>query len=169
MSRRMKLFALVAMLALSARADAGEWQVQPADGSHGTVLTLALGPAVTYRFECAATEVIVTETGVTKLMDMKTGEKIGDDAQAEMPPGSAIMALFAGKGDPRFMPAEAKRNPAGGWDLTIRLPKGDERLEAIGKSDAMSLFTTGITILVKLDDTSRSRWKDFMKHCPAGA
>ena len=112
---------------------------------------------------------IVTETGVTKLIDLKTGNPIGDDSAAVMPPDAAMMALFAGKGDPQFVPAEALKNLAGGWDLTIRLPKNNKQLKVIGKSDMISLFTTGYTMAVVMDADARTKWNDFMERCKAAA
>jgi hypothetical protein len=109
--------------------------------------------------------VIVTQTGVTKLLDLKTGKPIGDDAEAGMPPGGAMMALFGGKGDPQFMPGEAVKNPAGGWDITIRVPKSDKQLKVIGRSEMMSLFTTGYTMAVAMDSASRAKWNEFIQSC----
>lgn len=167
MSRHVKLTGLAVLLAISTQAEAADWQLQPADGGRGVVLTFDAGEAVSYRFECAANEVIVSETGVTKLLDVKTGKIVGDDANAVMTPGAAVMALFGGKGDPQFVPAEAVKNPAGGWDLTIRLSKNDKQLKAVGKSEMMSLFTTGYTMAVPMDDVSRAQWNDFMQRCKA--
>lgn len=167
MSRPVKLFSLAVMLALSARAEAADWQLQPAEGNRSLALIYGSGDPVSYQFECAANHVVVTETGVTKLMDLKTGQPIGDGSGAVMPPGSAMMALYGGKGDPEFLPAEAVKNPAGGWDLTIRLPKGHKQLKAIGKSDMMSLFTTGYTMAVPMDSAARAKWNDFMQRCKA--
>jgi hypothetical protein len=165
MSSRLAALGIAASFALSAPADAAGWQLQPAVGNHGLTLTLDAGERVAYRFECAANEVVVTETGVTKLLDLHTGKPIGDDAQAVMPPGAAVMALFSGKGEPAFMPAEAVKNAAGGWDLTIRVLKGDKQLSAIGKSDMMSLFTTGFTVAVPMDAAARATWNQFMQGC----
>jgi hypothetical protein len=169
MSRYVKFISLAVILALSARADAADWQLHPAEGSRGIALTYGSGQSVSYRFECAANDVIITETGVTKLMDLKTGSPIGDGVGAVMPPGAAMMALFGGKGDPKFMPAEAVKNSANGWDLTIRLPKSDKQLKAIGKSEMMSLFTTGYTMAVAMDPAARATWTDFMQRCKSAA
>ncbi len=105
---------LAALLAASAPAQSTGWQLQPPVSGHSPVLTLNAGDPVSYRFECTPNEVIVTETDVTKLIDLKTGQPIGDDAQAVMPSGAAMMALFGGKGDPQFIPAEAVKNVANG-------------------------------------------------------
>jgi hypothetical protein len=167
MPRHAKMFGFAALLALAAQVDAADWQLQPAQTGHGPTLTYGSGGVLSYRFECTANEVIVTETGVTKLIDLKSGQPIGDGAQAVMPAGAAVMALFTGKGDPEFLPAEAAKNAAGGWDLTIRLPKDDKRLKAVGKSDAMSLFTTGYTVAIQMDAAARAKWNDFLQRCKA--
>jgi hypothetical protein len=167
MSHHVKLACFPVMLAMSAQAEAADWHIQPPDGNHGVVLTYGSGEAVSYRFECTSNEVVITETGVTELLDLRTGNTIGDDANAVMPAGSAMMALASGKGDPQFVPATAVKNPAGGWDLTIRLPKNDRQLKAMGRSNMMSLFTTGYTMAVAMDDAARARWNDFMQRCNA--
>src|SRR3954469_3412095 len=89
-SRCLKAFGLAVMVAFSARAQAADWQLQPAQASRGPVLIYGAGEAVSYRFQCDANEVIVTETGVTKLLDVKTGKPVGDDPQAGMPAGAAM-------------------------------------------------------------------------------
>jgi hypothetical protein len=165
MARHVKILCLATMLVLSARAEAGEWKLQLADGDHGVMLTMETGTAISFRFACTADAVFVTETGVTGMIDLKTGKPIGDDAQAVMPPGGAMMGVLAEKAGPQFVPAVAVKNPAGGWDLTIRLAKSDKHLKAVGKSEVMSLFTTGHTIAVQMDDTARAQWNDFMKRC----
>ncbi len=60
---------------------------------------------------------------MTELLDLQTGQKVGDGSDAVMTPGAALMALFTGKGQPDFLPAEAVHNAATGWDMTIRLAK----------------------------------------------
>jgi hypothetical protein len=159
------VLSLAAMLAVSAPAQSTGWQLQPRIGAHGPVLTFNDGDPVSYRFECTPDDVVVTKTGVTKLLDLKTGQPIRDDAHAVMPPGAAMMALFGGKGNPQFIPAEAIKNPASGWDLTIRLPKGDKRIKAVGNADVMSLFTTGYTMAVMMDGAARAKWNNFVKLC----
>lgn len=156
---------LAAFLATSAPAQSTGWQFQPQVGINGPILTLDAGDPVSYRFECTPKDVIVTETGATKLMDLKTGQPIGDDAQAVMPTSAAMMALFGGEGDPQFVPAEAVHNAASGWDLTIRLPKDDKQIKAVGKAEVMSLFTTGYTMAVVMDGPARAKWKEFVHRC----
>jgi hypothetical protein len=168
MARHVIVLGLAALLVLSARAEAGEWKLQPADGDHGAILTMETGTALSFRFACTADAVFVTETGVTRMIDLKTRKPIGDDAQAVMPPGAAMIGVLAEKAGPQFVPAVAVKNPAGGWDLTIRLAKSDKHLKAIGKSTVMSLFTTGYTMAVQMDDTARAQWNDFMQRCATG-
>lgn len=165
MSQLAKAFVFAAMLALTTRAEASGWDLQPAKGDRGPLLTFGSGEPVSYRFECTAKEVIVTETEVTKLLDLQTGNPIGDGPDALMPAGAAMLAVFGGKGDPQFKPAEAVKNPAGGWDLTIRLTKDDKQLKAVGKSEVMSLFTTGYTMAVPMDAAAHATWNDFMRQC----
>jgi hypothetical protein len=166
-STDVRLLSLAPLLVASAPAQPAGWQLQPQVGGHGPVLTFNAGDPVSYRFECTPNDVIVTETGVTKLMDLKTGQTIADDVEAVMPSGAALMALFAGKGDPQFIPAEAVKNATNGWDLTIRLPRDDKQIKAVGKAEMMSLFTTGYTMAVAMDGDARAKWKRFMQSCQA--
>lgn len=159
------VLSLAAVLAMAAPAQGTGWELQPQNGDHGAVLTLNAGEPVSYRFECARNDVIATETGVTKLIDLKTGKPIDDGPSAVMPAGAAMMALSGGKGDPQFMPAEAVKNPAGGWDLTIRLAKDDKQIKAIRRANMMSLFTTGYTMAVVMDGAARAKWNEFMQRC----
>jgi hypothetical protein len=151
-------------LAFTGQAEPSGWRLSPPANGQGPLLVLQ-AEQVSYRFACTASDVTVTETGVTKLMDLKTGAAIGDDAAAVMPPGAAVMALYSGKGDPRFRPAEAVKNPAGGWDLTIHVAKDDKQLTTMAKSDMMSLFTTGYTMAVQMDGAARDQWRTFMAQC----
>lgn len=160
--------ALATFAALPAHAQKSNgWELHPAQGDRTLALTYAAGQPVSYRFECGAQDVIITETGVTQLMDLQTGKPIADDAAGPLPPGAAMMALFGGKGEPAFQPAESVKNPAGGWDLTIRMPKGDKRLTTMGKSEMMSLFTTGFTMAVVMEAGDRAIWSDFLTKCRA--
>lgn len=163
------LLALAGASAPLLQSAASGWVVHPPEGSHGEMLTLEVGEKQSYRLECTAREVIVTETGVTKLMDLKTGKQIDDGPDAVMSPGAALMAVFGGKGQPEFQPAAAVKNPTGGWDLTIRLPKADKMLSAVGKSEMMSLFTTGFTTGVAMKADDRAIWNDFLKRCRAAS
>lgn len=48
---------------------------------------------------------------------------------------------------------------------TIRLPKSDKQIRAVGKAEMMSLFTTGYTMAVVMDGAAREKWNDFMRRC----
>lgn len=159
------IISLAALLLGSASAQSTGWQLRLEVDGKGPMLTFNAGDPVSYEFECNPNDVRVTQTGVTKLLDLKTGQPVGDDAQAVMPTDAAMMALFGGKGDPQFIPAGAVKNPAGGWDLTIRLAKGDKQLKAVGKAEMVSLFTTGYTMAVPMDGEARAKWNDFLKRC----
>jgi hypothetical protein len=161
------ILSLAGVVALFGQTPTLGWHLQSTEGDHSLVLTYAAESGLSYRFDCGADGIIVTQTGVTELMDLKTGEKIGDGPDAVMTDGAALMAVFGGKGDPAFKPAEAKRNPAGGWDLTIRLPKNDKQLKTVGRSNLLSLFTTGITMDVEIDAPTRATWNDFLRRCQA--
>jgi hypothetical protein len=161
------ILAFAGLIAAPVQAQESGWALHPVADGHGAVLTYGGGNPVSYRFACAADGVTVTETGVTKLIDLKTGSPVGDGAAAVMSDGAAVMALFGGKGQPAFEPAAAVKNPAGGWDLTIHVPRGDKRLKAIPKAEMLSLFTTGYTMAVVMDADSRGQWKAFVQACPA--
>ncbi|PXA97489.1 hypothetical protein DMC47_13570 [Nostoc sp. 3335mG] len=167
----MGIFATLGLItALSVAAlqtEAGGWTIEPAGAGRGEVLSLQLGSGQSYRFECTPGDVIVTQTGVTQLLDVRTNTKVGDGPDAVMPEGAAMMALYSGK-DPEFQPARAVKNPAGGWDLTIRVAKDDKLLNAMPKSKTMSLFTTGFTTAVQMSDQARKVWKGFLTRCRAG-
>lgn len=167
MSRAVKNISIALALSLPMQANAAEWQLQPAIEGRGPILTYGSNEPVSYRFECTLSTVIVTETGVTNLMDFGTGARVEDGPGAVMTPGAAMMALYGGKGDPVFIPAEATKNPNGGWDLTVHLPKNHKQLKAVGNSEMMSLFTSGYTMAVGMDGAARATWNDFMRSCKA--
>lgn len=161
------MLGLMAALSVAAvQTEAGGWTIEPAGAGRGEVLSLQLGSAQSYRFECTPGDVVVTQTGVTQLLG-EGNTRVGDGPDAVMPEGAAMMALYSGK-DPEFQPARAVKNPAGGWDLTIRVAKDDKLLNAMPKSKMMSLFTTGITTAVEMSDQARKVWKGFLTRCRAG-
>ena len=131
----------------------------------GERLTYESGSQVAYKFECQPDAIAITETGVTDILDLRTNRKVGDGPDAVMPEGAALMALFGGNGTPDFQPASSVKNPKGGWDLTIRLKKKGKQLRAIRSSGMISLFTTGYTTAVPIDDATSAIWKGFLKRC----
>ncbi len=161
-----RLITLALTISISVPATAGEWKLHDGGEGNGLVLTYGSDEPVSYRFECTSDAILVTETGVIELMDFATGDEV-DDGAALLPSGAAMMAIYSGKGEPEFLPAKAVKNPRGGWDLTLRLPKDDKQLKALGTSEMMSLFTSGYTMAVAMDGNSRASWKDFMRRCKA--
>jgi hypothetical protein len=162
------LSAILAALVLAlttAQAQAEGWMLEPGSGTSELRLVYSAGDTPNYVFACEATAIRVTNFGVTELLDLQTGQKVGDGADAVMTPGASLMALFTGKGQPDFLPAESVHNAATGWDMTIRLPKGDKQLKILEKSDMVSLFTTGYTRAVGLSRDDRALAKDFLKQC----
>ncbi len=170
------MLGLMAALSVAAvQTEAGGWTIEPAGAGRGEVLSLQLGSGQSYRFECTPGDVIVTQTAVTKLLDLK-GEKIGDGPDAAMPEGAAKMGMMAmgqsvmeaGEGM-ELLPAQVVKNSAGGWDLTIRLAKNDKRLTVVPRSDMIALFTTGQSGGISLTLRDRTIWSRFLKRCRTGS
>ena len=168
---RLKSLAICTALLAASPGFAGvpAWSLRPAVGNIGEQLVFDSGAQVTYVFTCEPTDIAVTQTGVTDILDMNTNSKVGDGPDAKMPEGAALMALFGGKGSPDFQPASATKNPNKGWDLTIHLAKNDKQLRAISSSDMISLFTTGYTEAVEVDGQTRDIWKGFLKRCQSNS
>jgi hypothetical protein len=162
---KVRWFAAV-LLILADPATAAEWKNVGAANGHGETLSLAIDEAHSYSFECTPDAVLVSETGVTDLLDIRAGgAKVSDGPGATMPDGAAVMALYAGKGDPEFLPATYVPNPNKGWDLSIKLPKRDKRLDALTKTETLSLFTTGFTAAVVIGSAERKMFADFLSRC----
>jgi hypothetical protein len=154
------------LLSFSAsHALASGWQLAPATAEGGLQLRLIMGKNPVYLFECQVPDVQITNFGVTELLDIQTGNKIADEPGAVITPGASVMALYTGKGDPDFVPAVSKPNAVKGWDLSIRLSLTDKRLQALGKTDMISLFTTGQTMAVNMDSDDKALARDFLKQC----
>jgi hypothetical protein len=159
-------FVGAAGLALAAApAAAGNWSVQGAGNGHGERVTIGLEEGRAYSFECAPDGLVVTQIGVTDLLDPKTNTKVGDAPGSAMPPGAAVMGLFTGDGDPELLPASAAPNPAKGWDMALRFAKADRRVKALAKAEFVSLFTTGYTAAIPLDGDDRKLFAGFLKRC----
>ena len=166
---RIGLTALAAALAFAgaAVAETGAWRVEGQPGAAPYRLSLdGLGPGVTYAFECRPDGVLITETGVTQLMDIRTGKKVSDEPGSTITPGAAyLMLMTAEKPEPAFMEAKATPNPVRGWDLSIVAPKSDRQWQAFPRAKMVSLMTTGWTIGVELNDVSRKLIAGFVKGC----
>ena len=120
---------------------------------------------MTYEFRCTGATLKATEIGVTQLMNVADGQKIGDTSGSIMPPGAAVMTLFTDRTKPAFTAAEAKPNPKRGWDLTITLPMDNAAVRALPKVKSVSLMTTGWTGLAEPGQRDRDLISSFLKSC----
>ena len=167
MHRRTVRLIAASLAAAAAPAAAGEWKAAGAGNGRGETLRYDLGEGRSYLFECAPDAVAVTNVGITDLVDVRLKQKIGDTPGSAITPTAAVMALFTGKGDPEFRPAQASPNAARGWDFTLRLAKRDKQLDALARADVISLFTTGFTTVVTMDGPQRKTFADFLARCRA--
>lgn len=161
--------AVVAASGASAQSPGG-WVVEGSRSAPPYRLTLPdAGKGVSYIFDCSGQNLLVTETGVTELLDIKASvpnTRVPDTGEGRvMPEGSALLAIFTGRGDPDFKLGSAKANPLKGWDITIELPRTDKVFQNLGKADMLSLFSTGYTALVALEKADRKTMTDFVKEC----
>ena len=152
-------------LSFAQPAAAQSMRAVAATPEHGAQLFVGPAEEPRYRLECRANEVAVTQFGVTKLMDFASGQKIGDTPGSAITRTAAMMALYAGKGTPDLVPADASSNPKAGWDLTIHLRKDDKNLRALRKAEMISLFTTGTTTAIPMDDADRALAAQFLDQC----
>lgn len=152
--------------ALPASAQTSSWRVLGSTNAPPFKMSFSFGAqAVGYQFECRANAVVITETGVTQLMDPQTGQKISDAPGAEITPLASTMGLFTDKVQPKLAPASAKLNPVRGWDLTITLPADDPAFRSLKTATTMSLMTTGWTGLVELSPQDRKLISTFVDGC----
>lgn len=76
------------------------------------------------------------------------------------------MALATSEKDaPNFKLAEVSPNAIRGWNLTLRFEKNDKALKALAKATMVSVFTTGYTMAVGLNDTDRQSVRTFLSLC----
>lgn len=155
----------LSILLISTPSFAGDWKIVGAGNGHGETMTLEIDPERTYIFECTPSNVMITYTGATDLLDIRGGGKVGDSPGSVMPEGAAVMALYTGKGDPDFLPAEYKPNPKLGWDLTLRFAKDSKALKGLEKAGMLSLFTTGYTAANEIDANTRAQFSGFLSRC----
>jgi hypothetical protein len=163
--RIMGLTMFMAAAALAGPAQGDGWRLSPAVADRPLELSLEQGGKTVYRLSCGASDVAVSEYGATKLLDVQTGKPVGDAAGSTMTPGASVMALATDKAEPRMVPASAAPNPAGGWDMTIRVAKNDPAFLSLGRAGMVSLFTTGQTQAVMLGTADRKLLADFVKQC----
>jgi hypothetical protein len=157
--------AIVAAAALAAPAAAEGWRVKPAGADGPLTLDYGEGAATYYRLQCLPAELVVTQFGVTKLLDLQTNKPVADTPGATMTAGAAVMALATDKVQPNLVPAAAVANPAGGWDMTIRIRKDDAAFLSLPRAGMVSLFTTGYTRAVMVGKDDRKLLGDFVRQC----
>ena len=160
------LGSLLFLTAGPALAESSGWQV--IGGSDSNPFQLRFGyaqPAVTYVIDCRVDKIIVTETGVTELMDIQTGQKVSDSPGSSITPGASAMALFTDRVQPKMIPAIAKANVTKGWDLTIELPKNDRAFRSLSTATTMSLMTTGWTGAVEIGPSDHAIIAGFVNRC----
>jgi len=161
------LLGLVVSVAAVAE-EASKWSVSGAPDNPPFTLMLPHQNRPFFVFDCSARDhVKVTQTGVTKLLDMKTNKHVGDGPNDVLTPGAAYMAIGVNDVEPNLVPAKGTHNPAGGWDLVIEIPKSEPAFVALGKAKMMTLFTTGHTVGVVLSDADRAVVGDFVSRCRA--
>lgn len=156
---------VLALAIVSTPAWAGDWKTYGAADGRGETMVLGLDETRSYIFECTPDAVTVTYTGVTDLLNIRGEGKVGDTPGSIMPDGAALMALYTGRGEPQFLPAEYKPNVVKGWDLTLRLSKNDKSLKSLQKASALSLFTTGYTVANDIDAETRAQFTGFLERC----
>ncbi len=147
-------------------AHAAEWRVVGAPGEAVFALTTLAVPKknTSWTFQCEADTVAVMQTGVTELLDLQTGRKIPDEGGA-ITPGASLMGLMVDKADTGMLQAAARQGASGGWDMMIRLPKGDRTLGKLPKAKMVVLMTTGFTAAVSVSPDDRATIADFLDRC----
>jgi hypothetical protein len=150
-------------------AEAEPWRATGGPETPPFMLTLAdpIGPGTAYKFECGAHEITVTEVGVTQLLDLKTGQHIRDEPGSTMPDGAATMAFRLGSGEGEFRSATAHSNNIRGWDLTIEIAKDDAAFLKFQTAEFVTLMTTGMTNLIKINAVDRTVIDNFVQRCRA--
>jgi hypothetical protein len=170
MNVRASALLLTAMLSLgsAAAAQSAGWTVTSAEGQPTRLSFDGFADkGVRYAFVCEPDGISITETGVTALMDPKTGGKVGDDPGSVMLDGAAVMALFTDRTEPKFIVARARPNEVRGWDLTMKLQLNDPAIKALPRAKAVSLMTTGWTGLAELEAEQRNTIANFLAACSA--
>jgi hypothetical protein len=152
--------ALFSSAALAAPASPGGWALDPAGQ-----ITLSDAGKPIYRLDCTGPELVVTQFGVTKLLDVQRNQPVGDTDGSTLPAGASVMALATDKSEPKMVTASATRSAGSGWDMAIRLPKDDPAFLSLPRAGMVSLFTTGFTRAVQLGKADRKLLATFVSQC----
>lgn len=156
------VLALLASAAPASDAPAGGWQLGD------RVLIFGAPEAPAYKLDCTGPQLVVTNFGVTSLLDIRQNKPVPDNEGDALPEGAAFMALATDKTDPAMIPATAVRNARAGWDMTIRLAKTDRTFLSLPKAKYVSLFTTGFTQMVALGKEDKALVATFVSQCRPG-
>ena len=123
-----------------------------------------------YLFDCSGSaEVAITQSAVTELRDINTGQRVADQEAVPLVEGAAFMGLGTDVARPKLVPATATRNQHIGWDLTIRLDRRDRAFASLPFAGMVSLLTTGHTVIVPIGADDRSKIGEFVHECVAAA
>jgi hypothetical protein len=155
---------IVALLSSTTAVPAlpGGWSLDPGQ------ITFSEAGAPVYKLNCTGSELVVTQFGVTQLVDLQLNRPVGDAEGSSLPAGASVMALATDKTEPDMVPAAAVRNASGGWDMTIRLPTNDPAFLSLPRAAFISLFTTGFTRAVELSKADRKLLGTFVGQCRGG-
>ena len=83
-------------------------------------------------------------------------------------PSAAQMALITDKVNAHWVWAEAEPNPAGGWDLTIRLPLDHPGLLAFPRAKMIALVVPKGGNASAVEKSDRPRLAAFLRQCRGG-
>ncbi len=158
-------------LVLALLASASPGPAAPADGWQPAerVLTLSEAGAPVYKLDCTGPEIVVTQFGVTSLLDIKKNKPVPDNEGSSPPEGASLMALSTDRIDePVMIPATAVRNARTGWDMTIRLKKNDPAVRSLPRAKLVSLLTTGVTRAVEVSKDDQTLFGTFVSQCRSG-
>lgn len=125
------------------------------------------GGKTVYSLDCSGPGLVVTQFGVTRLVDLQRNRPVGDTEIGALPEGAAVMALATDEAEPDMVPASAVRSAGPGWDMTIRLPTNDPAFLSLPRAAFVSLFTTGFTRAVELSKSDRKMFAAFVSRCRA--
>jgi hypothetical protein len=152
--------ALLASAALAAPSEPDGWALGPA-----AQITFREAGKPVYKLDCTGRELLVTQFGVTRLVDVQRNQPVGDTEASSLPEGASFMALATDKTEPEMVPASAVRSVGSGWDMTIRLAKNDPAFLSLPRAGMVSLFTTGFTRAVELSKPDRKLMATFVGQC----
>ena len=79
--------------------------------------------------------------------------------------GAAQLALITDTVDARWAWADAEPNPAGGWDLAVRLTLNHPGLLALPRAEMIGLVNPGGGTVVGVEKADRAGLAAFVRQC----